>query len=258
MIPIQSAPKRFRAALNATRFHFLKRSCSTLDSITISSRNISSNATAAAIHLHDKHTIKNNNNSNKNSIKVFPTVKLPQIALEEKEKSTLSPIGSLYGQRNAYWWTGLNPLQCPGFEKDGILYSLPQFSFNNDINIIGAKTKEDLQKYFDNTWTLTEVLLSSLQGEEAFHVPPYHDLRHPLIFYYGHPAALYVNKLRVAGLLKEPINQYYEVIFETGVDEMSWDDLSKNKMPWPSVAEVHSYRKKSLRGSDECDSIINR
>ena len=64
-----------------------------------------------------------------------------------------------------------------------------------------------------------------------------------MLFYYGHPAALYVNKLRVAGLLKAPINPYFEVIFETGVDEMSWDDLSKNKMPWPSVAEVHSYRK---------------
>jgi len=52
-----------------------------------------------------------------------------------------------------------------------------------------------------------------------------------------------VNKLRVAGLLDKPINPYYEVIFETGVDEMSWDDLSKNKMQWPSVAEVHHYRK---------------
>lgn len=73
--------------------------------------------------------------------------------------------------------------------------------------------------------------------------PPYHDLRHPMIFYYGHPAALYVNKLRVAGLLQSAVNPYFEVIFETGVDEMSWDDLSKNKMPWPSVAEVHAYRR---------------
>lgn len=31
---------------------------------------------------------------------------------------------------------------------------------------------------------------------------PAHGLRHPLIFYYGHPAALYVNKLRAAGILK--------------------------------------------------------
>lgn len=48
---------------------------------------------------------------------------------------------------------------------------------------------------------------------------------------------------RCAGLLTQPINAHFERIFETGVDEMSWDDLSKNRMPWPSVEEVHAYRK---------------
>lgn len=28
-----------------------------------------------------------------------------------------------------------------------------------------------------------------------------------------------------------------------GVDEMSWDDMSKNHKAWPSVAEVRDYRK---------------
>lgn len=58
-----------------------------------------------------------------------------------------------------------------------------------------------LQDYFDNTWTLTESLFASLQGEEAFMTLPAHGLRHPLIFYYGHPATLYVNKLRAAGII---------------------------------------------------------
>lgn len=88
------------------------------------------------------------------------------------------------------------------------------------------------------------IFANRTSGQEAFMVPPAHNLRHPLIFYYGHPAALYVNKLRVASLLKEPIDPYFEVIFETGVDEMSWDDMSKNQMPWPSVSAVHAYRKK--------------
>lgn len=92
---------------------------------------------------------------------------------------------------------------------------------------------------------MTETLFAGLKGEDAFMVSPYHDLRHPLIFYYGHPATLYINKLRVAGLLEDPINPYFEDIFETGVDEMSWDDLSKNKMNWPSVAEVTDYRRKA-------------
>lgn len=68
-------------------------------------------------------------------------------------------------------------------------------------------------------------------------------LRHPLIFYYGHVATLYINKLRVAGVLDAGINAYYEQIFETGVDEMGWDDMNKNHMQWPTIAEVKEYRK---------------
>jgi hypothetical protein len=95
--------------------------------------------------------------------------------------------------------------------------------------------RTELLAYFDNSWLLTEILFSGLQGTEGFYRPPNHSLRHPLIFYYGHPAALYVNKMRVAGLLPEPVNAYFEHIFETGVDEMGWDDLSKNDMLWPRV-----------------------
>lgn len=73
--------------------------------------------------------------------------------------------------------------------------------------------------------------------------PPPHGLRHPQIFYYGHSACLYVNKLRVAGVLDKPVNAYFESIFEVGVDEMLWDDMHKNDMLWPKVSEVHAYRK---------------
>ena len=156
----------------------------------------------------------------------------------------------LIGARGAAWWTGKAPAQCKGF-VDGKLYSLPQLSLE------GGLSRETIQAYFDNTWSLTEVLLASLQGDAAFVRPPYHELRHPMIFYYGHPAALYINKLRVAGLMKDPINPYFEVIFETGVDEMSWDDLSKNKMSWPSVAEVHTYRKKVHAAVSEVISNIS-
>ena len=53
-----------------------------------------------------------------------------------------------------------------------------------------------------------------------------------MVFYYVHPVALYINKFIVAKLLDAPLSEdgYYEQIFETGVDEMSWDDLSKNEM----------------------------
>ena len=51
-------------------------------------------------------------------------------------------------------------------------------------------------------------------GEECFYRPPYHNLRHPFIFYYGHVAVFYVNKLRVAGIQAEPLNLHFEQIFE--------------------------------------------
>jgi 5-histidylcysteine sulfoxide synthase len=144
---------------------------------------------------------------------------------------------SLRGPRPDWWWTGKPPIygQCAGVQANHIISSLPL------INLTQC-SRQAVLDYFDNTWTLTEVLFSALQGEEPFFRPPYHELRHPMIFYYGHTAAVYINKLRVAGILDAPINDYFEQIFETGVDEMSWDDMSKNQMTWPSFQEVHAYR----------------
>jgi hypothetical protein len=36
-------------------------------------------------------------------------------------------------------------------------------------------------------------------------------------------------------------------LFETGVDEMSWDDLSKGREDWPPVATVAEYRRKAYK-----------
>ncbi|HNA69312.1 MAG TPA: hypothetical protein PLD21_16790, partial [Rhodocyclaceae bacterium] len=127
----------------------------------------------------------------------------------------------LQGARPDWWWTGLPPTDCPGRQPDGRLTALPAPN-------LATCTRDEVLAVFDNGWTLTEVLFAGLQGEEAFYRPPYHHLRHPMIFYYCHPAALYINKLRVAGLIDAPLNPYFERIFETGVDEMRWDDMSKN------------------------------
>lgn len=146
----------------------------------------------------------------------------------------------LTGPRPAWWWTGLPPQRCPGRRPDGTLTSLP-------LPNLATCTRQQVLDYFDNSWTLTEVLFSGLQGEEAFFRPPYHQLRHPMIFYYGHPPALYINKLRVAGLIEQPLDPYFERLFETGVDEMRWDDMSKNEMRWPRIQEVHAYRQQVYR-----------
>lgn len=57
------------------------------------------------------------------------------------------------------------------------------------------------------------------------------------------PAAVFfINKFRVAGIISEGINGHIEEISEVGVDEMQWDDMSKNEMQWNSVREVGTSR----------------
>ena len=115
---------------------------------------------------------------------------------------------------------------------------LPPFNkFNKKIFI----------NYFKNSFGLTEVLFSSIAKEEGFFTPPPHNLRHPLIFYYAHPAVVYIQKMFRAGIIKKTIDESFEKHFETGVDEMSWDNISKNDSKWQSIKEVNDYRKASYK-----------
>jgi 5-histidylcysteine sulfoxide synthase/putative 4-mercaptohistidine N1-methyltranferase len=134
------------------------------------------------------------------------------------------------------WFTGKQPKICPGVDGKEIIRSLP-------LPRLDAVTREAAMEYFDNSWTLYETLFAGLNGEEYLYRPPPHGLRHPQIFYYGHTACLYINKLRVSGVLNKPCNAYFESIFEVGVDEMLWDDMEKNEMLWPTARDVHEYRK---------------
>merc|ERR1712166_1317894 len=141
----------------------------------------------------------------------------------------------LIGPRKDTWYTGKHPNDTPGMSEDGTLTSLAMPRLDN-------VTRASTQDYFDNTWTLYEMLFSGLNSEEYFFRPPPHGLRHPQIFYYGHTPCLYISKLLVSGVLKEGINPYFESILEIGVDEMLWDDMNKNDMVWPTVKEIHEYR----------------
>ncbi|MBK7409918.1 MAG: 5-histidylcysteine sulfoxide synthase [Saprospirales bacterium] len=112
-------------------------------------------------------------------------------------------------------------------------------------SIVPVKTDQcdraDLLDYFQNSWKLYEWLFSSLSSDETFYMAP-DRLRHPLIFYWGHTAAFYINKLVMAGLLEKGINERYEVLFAKGVDPDLPDNLQK-QLQWPDVAAVDSYRK---------------
>jgi len=103
--------------------------------------------------------------------------------------------------------------------------------------------RDSVLGYFKNTWALTELLFSSLTSDATYYLQPYHKSRHPLVFYYAHPACFYANKLLVSGLIDEPVNQEYELLFEAGVDEMGWDDLHEGDQDiWPDMDQVRKYR----------------
>lgn len=148
----------------------------------------------------------------------------------------------LVGPRPSWWWTGPRPIhgECPGVDAAGILRGLPPLH-------LGTCSRGEVLDYFDNGWAMTELLFAGLQGDAAFRRAPYHRLRHPLIFYYAHVATFYVNKLRVAGLVAEAIDDELETLFQTGVDEMSWDDLSQSEQDWPAVRTVTEYRRRAYR-----------
>lgn len=109
----------------------------------------------------------------------------------------------------------------------------------NDVE----KKREEILNYFNQTWDLYESLFDCLSSERAYYTKAI-SLRHPLIFYFGHTATFYINKLLAAGLIDERIDANIEAMLAIGVDEMSWDDLDTSHYAWPSVAELRDYRGK--------------
>ncbi len=102
--------------------------------------------------------------------------------------------------------------------------------------------RQELKQYFLNTWLTYESLFSLIADDSAYFSRP-EPLRHPLIFYYGHTAVFFINKLILGRYLDARIDPRLESICAVGVDEMSWDDLDSNHYQWPSVDEVRSYRR---------------
>jgi 5-histidylcysteine sulfoxide synthase/putative 4-mercaptohistidine N1-methyltranferase len=107
----------------------------------------------------------------------------------------------------------------------------------NDV----AATRKEIRAYFLATFNRYEQLFETLVNEKSYQLKPI-ALRHPLIFYFGHTATFFINKLLLARLLNERINPKFEAMFAVGVDEMSWDDLNDAHYDWPSSAEVKHYR----------------
>jgi 5-histidylcysteine sulfoxide synthase/putative 4-mercaptohistidine N1-methyltranferase len=112
------------------------------------------------------------------------------------------------------------------------------------------KKRAEVLDYFHKTFTLYETLFECLANDDVFLIRP-NPLRHPLIFYFGHTAVFFINKLRVAGLIEERIDSVLESSLAIGVDEMSWDDMSEENYVWPTAETVRDYRNKTRNIVDQ-------
>lgn len=101
--------------------------------------------------------------------------------------------------------------------------------------------REEIKKYFLQTYELDEKLFDLLEDKKHLYKQP-NRLRHPLIFYYGHTATFFINKLNIANIINKRVNKTFESIFAIGVDEMSWDDLNSENYSWPTYEETKTYR----------------
>ncbi len=100
--------------------------------------------------------------------------------------------------------------------------------------------RSDLKRYFEKAWHLYEMLFASLaNGKHFFQAPD--PLRNPLIFYYGHTAVFYINKLVLCGILEKGINPRFEKLFATGVDPELPGDLASGTT-YPDLSNVIAYR----------------
>ena len=106
-----------------------------------------------------------------------------------------------------------------------------------------TKKREEIKNYFLETFSLFEKIFDYLKDDSVFYKQS-EKTRHAMIFYYGHTAVFYINKLILAKVIDKRINEKFESLFAVGVDEMEWDDLDYSKIKWPKVSEVREYRKK--------------
>ena len=120
-----------------------------------------------------------------------------------------------------------------------------QLSQLNTPSLDGVSSEEkrqELKRYFENSWHTYEALFGLINNDEAYYLRP-EPLRHPLIFYFGHTATFYINKLILGKYINQRVNERIEAICAVGVDEMSWDDLDSSHYDWPSVEDVRAYRR---------------
>ncbi len=118
----------------------------------------------------------------------------------------------------------------------------------NDIE----KKRLEIKEYFHNTYELYEKVFELLKDDSVFYKKS-ELTRHPMIFYFGHTATFFINKLINMKIINKRINPDFESIFAVGVDEMAWDDVDSKNYAWPKMEAVREYR---LRVKELVDDLI--
>jgi 5-histidylcysteine sulfoxide synthase len=103
--------------------------------------------------------------------------------------------------------------------------------------------RQEILAYFKRAWQTEDRLMKSLINPETFYSNP-DPLRNLLIFYLGHSAVFYVNKLIRVSLLNERLNPHFEILFEIGVDPEKPDDIANifSSLRNAEVSKVWQYR----------------
>ena len=104
-----------------------------------------------------------------------------------------------------------------------------------------AAKRSEIRRYFHQTCALYDRLFALIRDDASYY-ERHEPLRHPLIFYYAHPAVFYLNKLTAGRYVPSRLDPDLEAMMAVGVDEMSWDDLNSDHYDWPAVATVRRYR----------------
>jgi 5-histidylcysteine sulfoxide synthase len=114
----------------------------------------------------------------------------------------------------------------------------------NEDGLSLDKKREAILRYFNLTYTLYEKLFELLRDDSVYYMQP-DPLRHSLLFYFGHTAVFYINKLKLAKVIDYRVNADFESVFAVGVDEMSWDDVNPINYNWKriSIDSIRQYRK---------------
>ncbi len=117
------------------------------------------------------------------------------------------------------------------------LHTMPVTLTGSDVE----QKREEIRAYFHKTYDLFEDLFTVFIDDSVFFEQP-EPTRHPMIFYFGHTATFFINKLMVAKVIDDRLNPEFESMFAIGVDEMNWDDLESSNYRWPEAAAVRVYR----------------